>query len=118
MKIVVSSTGGDMISKVDPRFGRAPFFVFIEEDGKGELRHYAVENPAAGAPSGAGTEAAQQVVREGASVVISGAVGPNAFEVFEKLGISVFPVQGDLTVEEAYKRYKEGSLQKMVMKRL
>ena len=118
MKTAVSSTGEHLTSTMDPRFGRAPYFVLIEEDDEGKRRHYAVENPAASAATGAGTEAAQRVIREKVDAVISGAVGPNAFEVFEKLGIDVFLAQGDLTVEEAYEKFKEGALRKMSIKRL
>jgi len=118
MKTAISSTGNDLESRIDPRFGRAPYFVFLEEEPGAELNVYALENPAAEAASGAGTEAAQQVVREKVDAVVSGAVGPNAFEIFEKLGIDVFLVQGDLTVGEAYERLKKGNLKKMSIKRL
>jgi len=118
MKIAISSTGNSLQSKADPRFGRAPFFIFIEEDSEKGPRNYSLENLAAEAGSGAGTEAAQQAVREGAGVVISGAVGPNAFEVFAQLGIDVFLFQGDVRVEDVYKKFKDGLLQKMVIKRL
>ncbi len=118
MKTAISSTGEALTSKMDPRFGRAPYFVFIEEGADGTMRHYALENPAASAAMGAGTEAARRVAEEKVEAVVSGAVGPNAYEVFEKLGIDVFLGQGDLTVEEAYEKMKKGALQKMSIKRL
>jgi predicted Fe-Mo cluster-binding NifX family protein len=118
MKVAISSTGNSLQSKADPRFGRAPFFIFIEEDVEGGPREYSLENSAAEAGAGAGTEAAQQVVREGAGIIISGAVGPNAFEVFDKLGMNVFLFQGDIRVEDVYRKFKDGLLQRMVIKRL
>lgn len=118
MKIAISSVGDGLGSRADPRFGRAPYFIFVEEgvDGVSEVR--VLQNAAANSPMGAGTEAAQQVIQEGAKAVVSGAVGPNAYGIFEKMEIGVYLIQGDITVEEAYKRYKNGILQRMTIKRL
>ena len=118
MKVVISSAGDSLQSKADPRFGRAPFFVFIDEDIEDGPKAYSLDNSAADAAAGAGTEAAQQVVREGAGAIISGAVGPNAFEVFDKLGMDVYLFQGDVSVEDVYKKFKDGLLRKMAIKRL
>ncbi len=118
MKTAISSTGNDLESRIDPRFGRAPYFVFLEEEPDAELNVYARKNPASEAASGAGTEAAQLVIKEKVRTVISGAVGPNAYEVFERVGIDVYLVQGNVTVKEAYEKFKEGALQKMSIKRL
>jgi len=118
MKVVITSTGESLESKADPRFGRAPYFVFVDEDSVGARQVYAIKNNAADAAMGAGTEAAQQVIKEGAKAVVSGAVGPNAYGVFEKMGIGVYLIQGDITVEESYNRYNDGMLQKMTIKRL
>ena len=118
MKVAISSMGDSFQSKADPRFGRAPFFVFVEEDGAGAPEVYSLENSTADAAAGAGTEAAQQVVREGAGTIISGAVGPNAFEVFDKLGMDVYLFQGDVSVEDVYGKFKDGLLRKMAIKRL
>jgi predicted Fe-Mo cluster-binding NifX family protein len=118
VKIAISSTGETLDSKVDPRFGRAPYFVVVETDETGEFQISSHANEAADVVSGAGTEAAQQVVRAGAKAVVTGAVGPHAFEIFEKLGMEVYWVQGDLTVEEAIRKYRKGELRKMTIKRL
>ena len=119
MKVAISSTGNGLLANTDPRFGRAPYFVFIEDAaGKSGEEVYALKNTAADTSTGAGAEAAQLVIKEGIAAVVSGAVGPNAYEIFEKLGVDVFLAPGSLTVEEAYKKFKEGALQKMTVKRL
>ena len=120
MKIAISSSTGDGLSSItDPRFGRAPYFVFIEDEaGKVTRKVYALKNSAADVPAGAGAEAAQLVMHEGIEAVVSGAVGPNAYKIFEKVGVDVFLIQGNVTVEEAYEKFKEGALQKMRIKRL
>ena len=57
MKIAVSAQGPDLNSPVDPRFGRAAYFIIYDTDSRGfdVLRN--VEN--AGASQGAGIQAAQ-----------------------------------------------------------
>ena len=32
MKIAISSTGQDLTSQIDPRFGRSPYFIFIDPE--------------------------------------------------------------------------------------
>ena len=119
MKIAISSTGEDLTAKADPRFGRAPYFVLLDDtdpDAPGGVT--VLKNEAAEAAAGAGTEAARQVIEAGANVIISGSVGPNAFQVFEQMGIPVYLIQGDMTVREAYERYQKGELTRMIIKRL
>jgi predicted Fe-Mo cluster-binding NifX family protein len=106
MKIAVTAKGQDLGSEVDPRFGRAQYFVIIEtETGKVD----AAENSAAAASGGAGVAAAQLVIDRGASLVITGNCGPNAFRVLEAAGIGVVVgVEG--TVGEAVNRFRSGEL--------
>ncbi len=118
MKVAISSMGEGWAAKADARFGRAPYFVFVEEQESGVPRITVLKNDAAKAATGVGTEAAKEVIREGAKVVVSGSVGPNAFQVFEQMGIDVYLIQGELTVKDAYERYRDGRLQKMIIKRL
>ncbi len=104
MKIAVSSTGKDLASNVDPRFGRCSSFVVVDSDS-GE--HESIPNGSAGAMGGAGIVAAQLVAKEGVEVVLTGNVGPNAFNTLKAAGISVVTgVKG--TVEEAVKGYRNG----------
>ncbi len=118
MKIAISSTGEGLTAKADPRFGRAPYFVLLDDADSDVPGVTVLKNEAAEAATGAGTEAARRVVEEGAHVVISGSVGPNAFQVFERMGIPVYLIQGDMTVREAYERYQKGELTRMIIKRL
>jgi len=107
MKVAVTSQGGEMSSQVDPRFGRALWFVVVDTDtGESE----AIDNTAGvGAMSGAGVTAGQAMSERGVSVVITGHCGPNAYRTLSAAGIKV--VAGATgTVAEAVEQYKSGEL--------
>ena len=87
MKIAFSSTGKDMTSTLDPRFGRCAYFVFYDKD-TGDLE--VASNDGASASGGAGIAAAQQIINKSVDVLITGAVGPNAFNGLKASGIKVY----------------------------
>jgi predicted Fe-Mo cluster-binding NifX family protein len=111
MKIAVTSVGPGMNSGVDLRFGRCPYFVIVEAEGKKIKGSQSIENTSKDQLGSAGITAAQAVAESGAEVVITGNVGPRAFAVFEQMGIKVY--QGSGTVKEAVERYLQGKLSKM-----
>lgn len=104
MRIAISASSADLSSPVDPRFGRCPYFLFIDPES---MEFEAVENPHVTTASGAGIQAAQMVAHKGAKAVLTGSCGPNAFQTLQAAGIEVFVgVSG--TVEEAAQKYKSG----------
>jgi predicted Fe-Mo cluster-binding NifX family protein len=104
MKVAVTAVGGDLDAEVDPRFGRAPYFVVVETD---DMSFEAVENVAADAMGGAGPRAAQTIADAGAKAVLTGNCGPNAHRTLQAAGIAVVVgVAG--TVREAVERYVKG----------
>lgn len=106
MKLCITSTGKDIEAKVDPRFGRATYFLIIDTDS-GVLE--VVENTAAAGGQGAGIGAAQIVSDKGADRVLTGRVGPNALKAFQESGIKLFEgVSAQETVKEALARFKKG----------
>ncbi len=106
MKICVTATAGDLNAQVDPRFGRCQYFVFVDSD---TMAFEAVPNEAITAPGGAGIQAAQTVVNKGGNVVISGNIGPNAFQVLSTAGVKI-ATGAYGTVKEAVEMYKAGKL--------
>jgi predicted Fe-Mo cluster-binding NifX family protein len=108
MKIVITSNGTDLESPISSIFGRCPVFLFLEDDTD-EIE--AVENPAVDAHGGAGIQAAQFVVDQGAEVVITGRVGPKAMNVLKAADIPVYIFQGD-TPRSALEAFRSGELQK------
>jgi predicted Fe-Mo cluster-binding NifX family protein len=106
MKIAISASRGDVNAPVDPRFGRCPYYVFIDtETNAAEI----VQNQAAMAGGGAGIQAAQSVVEQGATAVITGHMGPNAFQVFDAAGVTIYTAT-HLTVSQAVDAFKAGTL--------
>ncbi|NQE05091.1 hypothetical protein C5S32_04400 [ANME-1 cluster archaeon GoMg1] len=106
MKICVTATGRDLNAQVDPRFGRCQYFVIVDSD---TMTFEAMANEAIAAPGGAGIQAAQAMVNKGANVVISGNIGPNAFQVLSTAGVKI-ATGAYGTVQEAVEMYKGGTL--------
>jgi predicted Fe-Mo cluster-binding NifX family protein len=104
MKLCVSSTGKDMDSRLDTAFGRAPFFLLIDTE---TMDVEVVENTAATAGHGAGIAAAQIVSDKGVDAVLSGYVGPYAFNGLQASGLKIFEgaAEND-TVQEAVTKFK------------
>jgi len=104
MKICVTSEGGNLDSKVDPRFGRCQYFIIADTDTFG---FEAVGNPNIESTGGAGIQSAQLVASKKIKAVVTGNVGPNAFQTLQAAGIEVFTGASG-TVKEAIEKYKKG----------
>ena len=112
MKILVTAKGKQTNDAVDPRFGRAKFFILADTATSEITVHDNSQN--LNAAQGAGIQAAQAVVRLGAEAVISGNVGPNAFQALNAAGIKVYLCQ-QATVEEAVRKFKAGELKEVAL---
>jgi len=106
MKICVSATANSIDAQVDPRFGRCSYFVIVDSEN---MQFEVIPNVASGAMDGAGTQAAQTIAGKGAKVLITGNVGPNAFQALAAAGIKVV-VSASGTVRQAVEKYKRGKL--------
>jgi predicted Fe-Mo cluster-binding NifX family protein len=106
MRIVVTAGGPGLDAGVQPNFGRCPMYVFVDTETQ-EVE--SVENPALTAAGGAGIQGAQFVVQKGARAVITGNVGPNAFQVLQAAGVPIYHFAGG-TVREALEAFREGRL--------
>jgi predicted Fe-Mo cluster-binding NifX family protein len=104
MKIAISATAPHLDADLDPRFGRCPYLLIIDTE---TMEFEAVENPAVGAPGGAGIQAAQAVAETGAQAVITGNCGPNAYQALSAAGIEV-AVDASGSVREVVEAYRQG----------
>ncbi|RLB55003.1 MAG: dinitrogenase iron-molybdenum cofactor biosynthesis protein [Deltaproteobacteria bacterium] len=107
MKIAVTAQGPGEKARVDPRFGRAKFFVVYDSDGG---QYQTIDNKQVlNLPQGAGIQAAQHIIDAGAEVLLTGHCGPNAYQTLQAGGVKVVTdVEG--VVAEAIARYREGKL--------
>ena len=107
MRICVTASSDKPDSDVDPRFGRCRYFVIVDSE---TMNCEAVENTGLNTAGGAGIQAAQTIVNKGIDVLITGNIGPNAFNVLSAAKIKmVTGVSG--TVKETVERFKRGELQ-------
>ena len=108
MKIAISATGKDLDSSIDPRFGRASYFVIVDTES-GNIVNIIDNLAAQDAAQGAGINAATLVAGSGTQAVLTGQVGPKAFEVLQASGIRIISnVSGK--VGEAVEQYRKGAI--------
>ena len=112
MQIAITSTGADPDAPFDPRFGRAAYFIIVDEGTEAWQAH---ANPAVEASGGAGVQAAQFVANQGAWAVISGDFGPNAYKALNAAGLAMYqaPAGEALTVRQLIHQYRGGKLQQV-----
>ena len=106
MKIAISSSGKDLNSQVDPRFGRCAYFVIVDTN---DMSFEAFDNESISLGGGAGIQASQFVASKGAKAVITGNVGPNAVQTLSAAGVEVFVGQTG-TVREVIENYTRGNI--------
>ncbi len=106
MKIAVTSAGEGMDAQVDPRFGRAVYFVMVETE---TMECETVQNGNIAAAGGAGINAAKVVIDHGAKAVLTGNCGPNAERTLRAGGAKLYTGLSG-TVAEAVEQFKAGTL--------
>ncbi len=106
MKICVTSMGAGIDSNVDPRFGRCKYFLIIDMDSN-DVK--SISNEGLMSTSGAGIQAAQMIAKTGATIVITGNIGPNAYQTLSAAGVKVITgVNG--TIKDIIDKYTKGEL--------
>ena len=106
MKICITAQEGNLDAQVDPRFGRCQYFIIVDPATK---EFEAIENSNIQAMGGAGIQSGQLIASKGVNVVLTGNVGPNAFQTLQAAGLEIIiGVSG--SVKDAVERYKRGEL--------
>jgi len=104
MKIAVTSTGPMLADDVEIRFGWSAYFLIVDTE---TMQLEAIENPNIALSSGVGIQSAQLISEKGATVVLTGNCGPNAFKISAQGDIEVIVgVSG--SVRNAIEQFKEG----------
>ncbi|CQR72417.1 Dinitrogenase iron-molybdenum cofactor [Sporomusa ovata DSM 2662] len=109
MKIAITAHGEDRQATVDSRFGRADYFVLYDQEN--DTWDTVPNTQNLEAAHGAGIQAGQSLAKTGASVLITGNVGPKAFKVVNAANIAMYSI-GTMngTVEEALAAFLAGKL--------
>lgn len=102
----MTAPSGYLEAQIDPRFGRCSYFVIVDSE---TMEFEAVPNIASGSMSGAGVQASQMIASKGTKVLITGNVGPNAFQALSAAGIRVVTGASG-KVREVIEKFKSGEL--------
>ncbi len=103
-KIVVSAMGEDLDAKVDGRFGRSNQFILVDSES---LEFEVIDNSGVSAMgSGAGIQTAEMIIKTGAKIVLTGAVGPKASAVLNAGGVKYFEGYNGMSVKQAVEKFK------------
>jgi len=106
MMICITAQGDTMESKVDPRFGRCAYFIIADPQSSS---FEAIANDGINAAGAAGIKAGTLMADKNIKTVLTGNVGPNAYDTLKAAGVEVITgISG--TVKEALALYREGGL--------
>jgi len=109
MKIAISATGKTIENLLDMRFGRCEYFQ-IHDTESGEIK--ILDNKGQNASGGAGIAASNQLIDEKVDVIITGNLGPNAFELIQKSGIKAYKCR-NIAISSVLEKYKNGELEEI-----
>ncbi|MDP2183778.1 MAG: NifB/NifX family molybdenum-iron cluster-binding protein [Actinomycetota bacterium] len=110
MKVAVSALGPSLDDRVDERFGRAAYLIIVDD---ATLANEVIDNSAnRDALQGAGLGAAEVVSEHGAAAVITGHLGPKAFNALRLAGVTGYNGTS-MTVRSAIEEFKSGRLARL-----
>jgi predicted Fe-Mo cluster-binding NifX family protein len=108
MKIAISSSGKTLDSAVDPRFGRAEYFIIVDPE---TMDFEVVENSQNfNLPQGAGIQAGKTIADNKVDALITGNCGPKAFKVLQSAGVKIMTGASG-KVADVIEQYINGELE-------
>ncbi|HDP75177.1 MAG TPA: dinitrogenase iron-molybdenum cofactor biosynthesis protein [Bacteroidales bacterium] len=112
MRIAFTSTGKAWDSIIDSRFGRTEFIVIYNEKTQ---KLEVIDNSAIKSEAhGAGTATAQKMYELKPDVLITGnGPGETAARALKNLNMKIYVDAHNLTLEQAYEKYKNGALKQI-----
>jgi len=107
MKLAITSEGESLQSAVDPRFGRAKYFIVVDTDTQAVRAVPNTQN--LNAAQGAGIQAGKMIVELGVTSLITGHVGPKAFSALQAGNVEIYTGAAG-TVGDALDQFRAGKL--------
>ena len=108
MRIAISSQGKELNANLDPRFGRAGYFIIVDPE---TMAFEVVENSQnLNLAQGAGIQAGKTIADNNVDVLITGHCGPKAFKVLKGAGVKIVTGAGG-TVADAIAQFNSGELE-------
>ena len=108
MKIAITSTGKALDSHLDPRFGRAEYFIIVDPE---TMVFEALENSQNfDLPQGAGIQAGKTIADNKVDALITGHCGPKAFKVLQAAGVKIMTGASG-KIADVIAQFKRGELE-------
>jgi predicted Fe-Mo cluster-binding NifX family protein len=108
MKIAITATENNLEADVDPRFGRASYFILVDSD---TMKFEAIENlQNINAQQGAGIQAGKTIINNDVDVLITGNCGPKAFNILNSNNVKI-AIGAKGKVKDALKEYQNNKLE-------
>lgn len=106
MKIALPVDSNSRETGICASFGRAPYFLIYETETK---KSTFIDNSAIASQGGAGIKAAQAIIDQGATILITPRCGENAAEVITAAGIKIYKTTSD-SVADNIAAFTQGKL--------
>jgi predicted Fe-Mo cluster-binding NifX family protein len=108
MRIAISSQDKELNANLDPRFGRAAYFIIVDPE---TMAFEVVENSQnLNLSQGAGIQVGKTIADNKVDVLITGHCGPKAFKVLQGAGVNIVTGAGG-TVADAIAQFNSGELE-------
>ena len=108
MRIAISAEGKQLDSNLDPRFGRAAYFIILDAE---TMDFEALENTQNfSLPQGAGIQAGKTIADRHVDALITGHCGPKALRVLQNAGIMIVTGAGG-KVSDVVDQFRKGMLE-------
>lgn len=102
MKVCVTAEGEDLDALVAEEFGHAPYLIMVDPDTE---QFEVFDNVLVETDIGYGIQTAENIIRLGAEMVLTGFVGPHGIKKLESRGIKVVTDE-EGTVRQALEAFR------------
>jgi predicted Fe-Mo cluster-binding NifX family protein len=103
MKVCITAQAAGLEAPVEPRFARAPFFVFVDTS-TGEV--HSVANALCTGHGGVGPRVVEFIAEYGAEALVTGRLGENSDRALRAARIPAYAFTGETTVGEALETFR------------